>query len=52
MYYLDEIKMNACEGLMVLDIKVMVFWDVKLYDQVFYILTLRLGISSGAVMLL
>jgi hypothetical protein len=41
-------KMNACEGLRVLDVKIMV-WDVKLCDQVFYILTMWAGISSEAV---
>jgi len=45
-------KLNACEGLMVLGTKIMVLWDVKLHDQVFCILTMRVGISCGAVILL
>ena len=44
-------KMNACEGVMVLGIKIMVLYGVKLCDQVFYILTMRVRILSGAILL-
>ena len=32
---LYEMKMNACVGLIVLGIKIMVFWDVKLCEWSF-----------------